>query len=439
MKTSAVAAWAINLSLVVWVVFLSQRQEKPQEMDLKSSLTQLLSRQLEEESAALASDSQLKQELLQEAAAMEDITRRIEALRESRSPIRSLVETLQKQVSNEQRLMLEREVTLQEDVQETQRALRSAQTEDGRQKLQQQEQERQLKLQQKQQPWPQQLQQKFQEISLERATMVAELESGSFPPFLAQGTTGVLAGLDLTFASESISLALMLELGRRYFANSRQQEAADEDSEEDADIPPSDVADAGHPSAVSSVEIVLLGGGYVDTPAPYISSTFVSSISAGIATAVAGEAWRPEPPLLPAPAPRRLPVRVAVSNHARLTAKLRKITVVRFYGRWDDEQDWILLHTAKLKGMSSAFMAAVKNARPWAGRWSDHVLKFFVARSARGLVERRGWRRIADSTMAQVGRVFAFGCIVETAADRARGRVPVASELVLSLPRQMVL
>ncbi|CAE8587768.1 unnamed protein product, partial [Polarella glacialis] len=116
----------------------------------------------------------------------------------------------------------------------------------------------------------------------------------------------------------------------------------------------------------------------------------------------------------------------AVENEA-LQRSLRSKAVLRFYGRWDDEQEWVLVQSIRLKGASESVVRWVRNSRSWLGSWSNRILTLLVTRSARGMVRRRGWTRIVTQTMDEVGRKFFLGYLVETAADRAEPRIAVNS------------
>lgn len=327
LKANAAAAWLVNLTLVVWIVWLYQKsiaEDKAQDADPQPAITAILSQQLEEESSALISDEGLKEDLRQEAAAMATVTRRLEAL-QSRAPAR-LAEQLRQQVSKEQSLLAARDQALRENMQETQRDLRIVQEKTGR------------------------------------------AHDGIFGP-LALSASGLLAGFDLTYATESISLAVLFSLATRSLAGSGDRAAQGD-----------------------------------------------RAAAAASAPAAQGKSSGPQ-----------------------RQSQLRSTTVLRFYGRWDDEKEWVLLQSLALKGFAGSFVGSVRGARGWAGSWSDRLLTFLISRSARGLVRRRGWKRIVEQTMAEVGRTFALGYVVETAADRAEQRIPVDAGRVLLVPSASVL
>lgn len=107
-----------------------------------------------------------------------------------------------------------------------------------------------------------------------------------------------------------------------------------------------------------------------------------------------------------------------------LNEELKSQTVLRFYGRWDDQKEWLLLRSLRLEGTASKVIGAVRSSRSWLGSVSDSIITALVTRSARGIVERRGWKTIVEQTQREVGRTFVLGYLVETVADKASPRIP---------------
>lgn len=99
-------------------------------------------------------------------------------------------------------------------------------------------------------------------------------------------------------------------------------------------------------------------------------------------------------------------------------------TVLRFYGRWDDQDEWILLKTLPLEGAAAKVVGAVRSSRTLLGSVSDYIVTALVTRSARGVVQRRGWRSFVEQTQREVGRNFVLGYLVESAADPAENFIP---------------
>ncbi|CAJ1344667.1 unnamed protein product, partial [Effrenium voratum] len=95
--------------------------------------------------------------------------------------------------------------------------------------------------------------------------------------------------------------------------------------------------------------------------------------------------------------------------------------VLRFYGRWDDEDQWVLLQSLPLQGVAGSVVNSLR--RNFAGPLSKRLLTALVARSARGLVRRRGWKPIVEKTMAEVGREFHLGYLVELPSGGASKRI----------------
>lgn len=317
LKANAVAAWLVNISLVAWIVWLYRRSASQQAppADDKQAIITLLSRELADENAALSSDRKLREDLQQEAAALASIARRVEAANAPGAPL----------LAQLQSLLATRDAELQQDLEETSRDLREITT-------------------------------------LPEAGEVApqRLVDDSLIGPLTSSASWVLAGIDVTIAAQTISLALLFSV-----ATNRWRE----------------------------------GQGRDGSLAP------------------------------------------AAATDEEKRKRLRSQCVLRFYGRWDGEQEWVLLQSVALKGTANSVVGTVRNARGWMGGWSDRLITALVARSARGMVRRRGWKRIVEQTMDEVGRTFTLGYLVETAADKVSPRIEVdsAEKAVLEVPSAIVL
>jgi len=350
LRANAAGAWLLNIALVLWISWLYKQTTTDdvgveEEMDLTSQyLAGYLSQQLRDDSDALDSDAELKKDLLQEAGAMASLARRIEEVVERKaaanrqdasSLMLPVVRELQMKVRSAQAVFEQRDATLLEGFEQTKRSLVDVTD----------------------RAW--------------EARPVAE--DAIFGP-LTSGASGVLAGVDLSFALESFLLAVLLSVAKRSFDGGEK---------------------AASPSQASQPE--------------------------NRAAASDGRADAKES--LTAPGARR----------AR--------TVMRLYGRWDDDQDWLLLRTLPLSGTPEKVLRVVHRSRPWFGRLSDQLLRALVTRAARGLVKRRGWTRVALQTEREVGSNFVLGFLLETAADKAAPVVAIDSEKhrVLEVPTAGIL
>jgi len=347
-KASAAGAWFLNLSLVVYIVWLYRRPRTiQQEPANKKDIMTILGRQLQEESDTLDTDSQLKQELRREALEMARISTRVELLRanegserqDARKWMAPLVSELRQSVSRKQQLLSRRDDALRYNLKETATNL--------------------------------------QGVEYQKPTPVAKVDSDdAWLGTAVTGLSGILAGIDVSFASETISLAVLLSLAAK-------------------SLGPKDPAQAPNSANVPDEE---------------------------------------RPKAVPEGLPKKVEAKL-IEEH------LRKKLLLRFYGRWDDEQDWVLLQHVRLTGVSQYVVGLVHRSKVWMGPWSQKILTALVARSARGLVRRRGWRPMVEQTQQEVGRSFALGYLVETAADEAVTYIPVNSDSiqVCEVPKASVL
>ncbi|CAE8583155.1 unnamed protein product, partial [Polarella glacialis] len=327
LRASAAASWMVNIILIVWILWLFERQSRPSSE--RDAIASLLVSQLEEERAALDSDNRLNEDLRREQAQMAAIEESIQDTTPSSGDLLmqqlwQRVRDLRQQVNSEQSLLAERDEQLSKTYELTSRDLRDAR-------------------------WGAEASRGLvDDVVLGPATSTA---------------SGVLAGLDISFASEALVLAVLLSAAA-VRSRPSQQQGQGQDPGSMPEVPP------------------------------------VLSAAEEAASAVENEA---------------------------LQRSLRSKAVLRFYGRWDDEQEWVLVQSIRLKGASESVVRWVRNSRSWLGSWSNRILTLLVTRSARGMVRRRGWTRIVTQTMDEVGRKFFLGYLVETAADRAEPRIAVNS------------
>lgn len=352
LKANAVAAWSVNITLIIWIVWLYQRPALKQDATDQQAIVTLLRQELDEEGNSLSYDSQLKEDLKQEAGALANIAKRIAKLKTtpefpSPSYMQQIMGDLRQQVMTEQSLLAARDMELRKSLEQTSRDIRDV---TGR----------------------------------KMASLQGVVDDEVLGP-LTSSASGLIAGLDISFATEAISLALLFSFATKSLRSKPKTESAPEPSE-----PPK--------ASLAGIASAVQGG-----------------VAAAVGTTPAKSAGREK--------------------------RLRSSMVLRFYGRWDDEQEWVLVQSLVLTGVGNFVVGTVRSSRGWIGSWSDRILTALVARSARGLVRRRGWKRIMEQTMDEVGRNFHLGYLVETAADKADSRISVASEvkLVQAVPTTVVL
>eukprot|EP00435_Cladocopium_sp_Y103_P047863 s2006_g14.t1 len=101
--------------------------------------------------------------------------------------------------------------------------------------------------------------------------------------------------------------------------------------------------------------------------------------------------------------------------------------VLRFYGRWDNEDKWVLLQSLPLQGVAGTVVNGLRRSQNFLGPLASKLLTALVARSARGLVQRRGWKPIVEKTMAEVGREFYLGYLVEPSSAKASRKISLVN------------
>lgn len=332
LKSNALAAWLVNITLVVWIVWLSKKAPTP-EQDIEGAkrtqdIIELLGQQLRQESNALVSDTKLKGDLRQEALDMEDIAKRLEGVaarqESSQSSFASrIVGDLRQQMSE-----LSQEITREKSMLEDQDKVLMTGMERTNKSL--------------------------EEIT-ERSEQAVVAEDSFFGPLTASAS-GILASVDISFAVESLSLGLLISLASRTLQNSKgtDQTGIDESRQQ----------------------------------------------------------------------------------------RLRAQRVLRLYGRWDDQEDWVLLQSVLLEGLPNKVVGYVQSSKSWLGSWSDRLLTTLISRSCRDMMRRRRWRRIAEQTQQEVGHQFEVGYLVETAADKADAKLgiwPDAKKEVRAVPSASLL
>lgn len=322
LKANASAAWLVNLVLVVYLVYLYQKQdaeEAPVVKDASSSeaVITLLSQELSDESTALTTDKRLKQDLQEQLRALDDLAQRSQEATVVKSIEAPLLERLQALLSS-------RDEELERKKEATEQNLREAAT------------------------IPEEVPKKVPKTLSERILVDSSLLSK-----FTNSASGLLAAVDVGLAANFISLAFFFT-----FATDRLSKRGEKGPEEPQEDP-----------------------------------------------------------------------------------ALRAQNLVRFYGRWDDDHEWVLVKSVPLQGMGNSVIGSVRSAQGVLGSWSDRIITSLVARSARGLVRRRGWKRIVEQTMDEVGRTFYLGYLVETAADKAvlRIKVDCKERTVLEVPSSIVL
>ncbi|CAE7234594.1 PP5 [Symbiodinium sp. CCMP2592] len=331
----------VNITLVVWIVWLYQRRygTLPRELDEagKQEIFSLLRQQLEEEKGTLAADFQLKEDMRKEALEIADVSSRLQerlfltAEPGAAGPLKKLQQVLRdtlQQVMREKSLIDLRDAQLERSFQETRQDLRDAVFETQA---------------------PQQL-----------------VDDVVFGP-LTSTASGLLAGLDLAIAAQAMLFAVLLTATKQALPGfDKAAETRGEPNEE------SKSSERGSKSKSKKSQT--------------------------------------------AEAPKEAP-----SNPK---AKV----VLRFYGRWDNEDSWVLLQSVPLKGIAGTLVGAVRGSRAVVGsKLSNRILTALVARSARGMVQRRGWKPIVEKTMEEVGRDFCLGYLVEPSAASATPRISVLS------------
>eukprot|EP00913_Durusdinium_trenchii_P035087 g32822.t2 len=172
---------------------------------------------------------------------------------------------------------------------------------------------------------------------------------------LTSTASGLLAGLDIAIAGQAILLAVLLTAQKGFTA---------EDT--------SDAASQSSSSAASQAASDEQAGGGASTG---VETTAAAEVSSG------------------------------------------KV-VLRFYGRWDNEDQWVLLQSLPLHGFAGSVVDGLRRSKSFLGPLASKLLTALVARSARGLVQRRGWKPIVEKTMAEVGREFYLGYLVEPPVGR---------------------
>ncbi|CAK9082197.1 unnamed protein product [Durusdinium trenchii] len=193
---------------------------------------------------------------------------------------------------------------------------------------------------------------------------------------LTSTASGLLAGLDIAIAGQAILLAVLLTAQKGFTA---------EDT--------SDAASQSSSSAASQAASDEQAGGGASTG---VETTAAAEVSSG------------------------------------------KV-VLRFYGRWDNEDQWVLLQSLPLHGFAGSVVDGLRRSKSFLGPLASKLLTALVARSARGLVQRRGWKPIVEKTMAEVGREFYLGYLVEPSAAEAHQRVPLRDAKVEEVPRASIL
>jgi len=339
LRANAGAAWLVNFTLVVWIVWLYQRRSLNsgsafRDAD-KQAIFTLLRQQMEEESGTLATDSRLKEDLRQEALKIVDIASRLQdnlfAADPSRegplSQVQQSLNDMMQQVLREESIVEDRDSQLQRSFEVSKRDLREA-----------------------------------REVQAGEPLLL--VDDDVFGPVLSTAS-GMLAGLDIAIATQAILLAVLLAATQRA-AGSDQVEA----------------------------EANSAGG---NAPSP-------------------------------------------VARVAEPEAKCK--VFLRFYGRWDNEDRWVLLQSLPLAGVAGTVVGALRRSQSVLGPLASKTLTSLVARSARGLVRRRGWKPIVEKAMVEAGREFYLGYLVEPSSAKALKRIPLTNPggpEVEEVPRARVL
>lgn len=331
LRANAGAAWLVNMTLVVWIVWLYQRRSNIsstfRDAD-KQAIFSLLRQQMEEESGTLATDSRLKEDLRQEALNIVDIASRLQddlflAEPSRKGPLKQLEQNLSElmqQVMREESLVEDRDNQLQRSFEVSKRDLKEAREEVG--------------------------------------GPILLVDDDIFGP-LTSTASGMLAGLDIAIATQAILLAVLLAATQRQVAGNEQ--------------------------AVETANVQSTAG---DGP---LRSTSTE----------------------------------AAEQSSTVPTKCK--VVLRFYGRWDNEDQWVLLQSLPLKGVAGTVVNGLRRSQNFLGPLASKLLTALVARSARGLVQRRGWKPIVEKTMAEVGREFYLGYLVEPSSAKASRKISLVN------------
>jgi len=338
LRANAGAAWLVNFTLVVWIVWLYQRRSLNSGSAFRDSDKQaiftLLRQQMEEESGTLATDSRLKEDLRQEALKIVDIASRLQdnlfvadPSREGPlSQVQQSLNDMMQQVLREESIVEDRDSQLQRSFEASKLDLREA-----------------------------------REVQAGEPLLL--VDDDVFGPVLSTAS-GMLAGLDIAIATQAILLAVLLAATQR---------AAGDQVEAEANS----------------------AGGNAPSP---------------------------------------------VARVAEPEAKCK--VFLRFYGRWDNEDRWVLLQSLPLAGVAGTVVGALRRSQSVLGPLASKMLTSLVARSARGLVRRRGWKPIVEKAMVEAGREFYLGYLVEPSSAKALKRIPLTNPggpEVEEVPRARVL
>lgn len=331
MRANAGAAWLVNMTLVVWIVWLYQRRSNTsstfRDAD-KQAIFSLLRQQMEEESGTLATDSRLKEDLRQEALNIVDIASRLQddlflAEPSRKGPLKQLQQSLSElmqQVMREESLVEDRDSQLQRSFEVSRRDLKEAREEVG--------------------------------------GPILLVDDDIFGP-LTSTASGMLAGLDIAIATQAILLAVLLAATQRQVAGNEQADSSNVQS----------------------------------TAGPGPSSTS----------------------------------KEAATKQSSVEPATKCKVVLRFYGRWDNEDKWVLLQSLPLQGVAGTVVNGLRRSQNFLGPLASKLLTALVARSARGLVQRRGWKPIVEKTMAEVGREFYLGYLVEPSSAKASRKISLVN------------